>query len=52
MMPDSEMDVNNPDLIITSHKKVSNSHPLLHEYVNYSMLKSMKSKTGTIEIVT
>ena len=39
MMPDSEMDVNNPDLIITSHKKMSNSHLLLHEYVKLFHVK-------------
>lgn len=33
MIPDNEMDVNNPDLIITPHKKVSSSHPPLDEYV-------------------
>lgn len=39
MMPDNERDVNNPDLIITSHKKVSDSYPLLHEYVKLFHVK-------------
>lgn len=39
MMPVNEMDINNPDLIITSHKKVSSSHPRLHEYVKLFHVK-------------